>query len=228
MYKIHASIDKKDINDMPTELFGGRIFTISTVAEANKAAAYLKQFPVIGIDTETRPSFTKDSHYEVGLLQLSTQDTCFLFRLNNIGMPDCVVRLLGSTAQIKVGLSLKDDIRALRRRRDFKFGKYVELQNKVKDVGILDMSLQKIYANLFHKKISKNKRLTNWEAPILTKEQKLYAATDAWACLEIYGRLEEFRLGLDYEYIAPMDNDRMLDIWIKHITEHIKLPVQHV
>ena len=72
------------------------------------------------------------------------------------------------------------------------------------------------------KKISKNKRLTNWEAPVLTKEQKLYAATDAWACVRIYRRLEEFRLGLDYEYIAPMDDSRMLDIWIRHITEHIK------
>ncbi len=222
MHKIYATIDKKDIGGMPAELFGGRIFTVSTIAEADKAAEYLKGFPVIGIDTETRPNFTKDSHHEVGLLQLSTQDTCFLFRLNSIGMPDSVVRLLGSNAQIKVGLSLKDDIRALRKRRDFKFGKYVELQKKVRDIGILDMSLQKIYANLFHKKISKNKRLTNWEAPVLTKEQKLYAATDAWACVRIYRRLEEFRLGLDYEYIAPMDDSRMLDIWIRHIKEHIK------
>lgn len=227
MHKIYANIDKNTIDRMPTEHFDGRIITISTVAEADKATKYLEQFPIIGIDTETRPNFTRDTHYEVGLLQLSTPDTCFLFRLNNIDMPDCVVKLLSDKKQIKVGLSLKDDIRALCKRRNFSFGKYIELQKKVQDIGIQDMSLQKIYANIFCKKISKSKRLTNWNAPTLTKEQKIYAATDAWACVKIYQQLEKFRTGLDYEYVAPMNNDRMLDIWIKHITNQIKHP-RHV
>lgn len=223
MQKIYANIDKQTIEKMPRELFNGRIFTISTISEANKAVRYLEQFPIVGIDTETRPNFSKDTHYDVGLLQVSTQDTCFLFRLNTIDMPDSLVRLLSDNKQTKIGLSLKDDIRALKKRRDFVFGKYVELQKKVHDIGIQDMSLQKIYANLFSKKISKNKRLTNWNAPILTEEQKRYAATDAWACIQIYEQLEKFRTGLDYTYVAPMNNERMFNIWIKHILNSIKL-----
>lgn len=215
------------VDDMPVELFGGRIFTISTEAETDKAVKYLKDFPILGLDTETRPNFTKGENYKVGLLQISTEDTCFLFRLNRIGIPDSLKQLLSNRKQIKIGLSMKDDIRALNGRRRFRFGKYVELQQKVRDVGILDMSLQKIYANLFGKKISKSKRLTNWEAPTLSEGQKRYAATDAWACVRIYQLLDEFRTGLDYEYIAPMDNERMLNIWINEVLaelNHNKCP----
>ena len=223
MHKIYANIDKLSINKMPVELFSGRIFTISTVSEAQKAVDYLKQFSILGLDTETRPNFTAGHSYKVGLLQVSTEDTCFLFRLNNIDLPNCLIELLSDKKQLKVGLSLKDDIRALRKRRPFTFGKYIELQQKVQDIGIKDMSLQKIYANLFDKKISKNKRLTNWDAPILTPEQKRYAATDAWACIKIYQQLEKYRTGLDFEYIAPMSNERMFNLWIDNIINQIKL-----
>lgn len=221
MHKIYANIDKRLVEQMPTELFKGRIFTISTIAEANRAVAYLKQFSHIGLDTETRPNFTKGESYKVGLLQLSTDDTCFLFRLNRIGIPDILKSLLCSRKQVKIGLSMKDDIRALNGRRQMRFGKYVELQKNVREIGIFDMSLQKIYANLFGKKISKNKRLTNWDATTLTEGQKRYAATDAWACLRIYHLLEQFRTGLDYEYISIMDNERMLKIWINHVMREL-------
>ena len=52
-----------------------------------------------------------------------------------------------------------------------------------------EASLQKIYAILFEKKISKGQRLTNWDAEILTEPQKKYAALDAWSCLKIYNYL---------------------------------------
>ncbi len=217
MLKIYANIDKRLIEQMPPVLFEGRIFTINTVEEADKAVKYLKTFPVIGIDTETRPNFQRGQGYKVALLQVSTIDTCFLFRLNRIGIPESLKKLLSSRKQIKIGLSMKDDIRALNGRCEFKFGRYVELQQRVREVGILDLSLQKIYANLFGRKISKSKRLTNWEAPTLTEAQKRYAATDAWACLKIYDLLEQLRTGLDYEYISPMDDNRMFGIYISSL-----------
>ena len=64
------------------------------------------------------------------------------------------------------------------------------------------MSLQKLYANVFGKKISKGQRLTNWEADVLTDGQRLYAATDAWACIHIYRELEQLRQNQDYELIV--------------------------
>jgi ribonuclease D len=65
----------------------------------------------------------------------------------------------------------------------------VEIQKMVKEYGITDQSLQKIYAILFDKKISKAQRLSNWENAILTDKQKTYAATDAWTTLRIYEKL---------------------------------------
>lgn len=174
---------------MPVVSFEGKIVTVDTVEEAEKAAAYLSQFSVLGFDTETRPSFRKGENYKVCLLQLSTEDTCFLFRLNRIGLPLSVVKLLKNEQIKKIGLAIRDDFRALNHWSAFAPKGQVELQTFVKDFNILDNSLQKIFAILFHQKISKSQRLTNWEADVLTDLQKQYAATDAWACLLIYNAL---------------------------------------
>ena len=220
--KIYAQIDKRLVDAMPQESFQGRIVTVSSVRECSKATAYLSHFEFLGLDTETRPNFTAHEGHKVALLQLSTDDTCFLFRLNRIGIPDSLAALLASPRQAKIGLSLHDDIRALNQRRPVRMPRIVELQQMVKEVGILDMSLQKIYANLFGKRISKSKRLTNWEAPTLDEGQKRYAAIDAWACLRIYHQLCRFRTGQDYEYIAPMDDTRMFSIWQTTLLNDLK------
>lgn len=90
----------------------------------------------------------------------------------------------------------------LRKRAPFKQQNCIELQDYVHAFGIQDMSLQKIYAILFGEKISKSQRLSNWEADVLSDGQKLYAATDAWACLNIYNLLQELKRTGNYE-IAP-------------------------
>ncbi len=183
---IQDKYDKQKIQTLPRELFEGRIIVIFTEKEADKAVAYLMRQHLLGFDTETRPSFKKGHMHQVGLLQVSTHDTCFLFRLNQMGLPDSVVRLLEDHDITKVGLSLQDDFRLLKARRPFRTGTFVELQKEVKDIGIEDNSLQKIYANLFHKKISKNQQLSNWESESLSEAQQRYAATDAWACIKIH------------------------------------------
>ena len=124
---------------------------------------------------------------------MSSHDTCFLFRLNRIGITDSLVRLLEDCSITKVGLSLQDDLRMLNQRRNFTPGTFVELQKEVKDIGIEDNSLQKIYANLFGKKISKNQQLSNWEAETLTEAQQRYAATDAWACIKIHEAVSKMK-----------------------------------
>lgn len=183
---IYNKFDKKDIGALPQVLFPGRIVVVLSEAEADKAVDYLLSCPLIGLDTETRPAFRKGQMHKVALLQVSTKDICFLFRLNHIGLPDSVVRLLTDTKVTKVGLSWHDDLCMLRRRREFTPGQFIDIQNLTGQLGIEDQSLQKLYANLFGQKISKRQRLTNWEADVLTDRQKLYAATDAWACVNLY------------------------------------------
>ena len=198
---------------MPKVLFPGRIFVVYTESDAEKAVAYLKDQRIVGVDTETRPSFKRGTTHKVALLQISTQDTCFLFRLNRIGMPDSLQEFLMSDT-LKIGLSL-NDFNSLRKRQDMHpdRGNWIELQEYVGKFGIEDRSLQKIYANLFGEKISKNQRLSNWEADVLSEGQKLYAATDAWACVEIYNCLSELESTGNYEIIQnePLDSTLTID-----------------
>ena len=188
---MESTITKEAISTLDPETFEGRIIMIQSLPEAEKAVKYLSEHPMIGFDTETRPAYKKGSHYSVSLIQLSTENTCFLFRLNMIGFPKCLVDLLSNPEIKKIGLSLRDDFAAINRRQTFTPNGFIDLQKIVQEYGITDISLQKVYAILFHKKISKNQRLTNWEADILTDSQKKYAALDAWACLKIYKKLHD-------------------------------------
>ncbi len=200
MITLRNKISKQQVAEMPKENFPGRIFVVYTEADARKAVKYLNTHSIVGIDTETRPSFRRGKMHNVALLQISTHDTCFLFRLNHLGLPDFLDEFLRNNV-LKVGLSLRDDFAMLRKRNqgDLREGNWVELQDYVPRFGIEEKSLQKIYALLFGKKISKAQRLSNWEAEVLTEAQQLYAATDAWACVEIYNYLEELRSHGNYQ-----------------------------
>lgn len=199
---LFINTDKKLIPTLPRMLFEGRIVTVCGEAEARRAVEVLRQSPLIGIDTETRPSFQRGQSYMVALLQASTEELCFLFRLNLMGLPGCLTDLLADPKQLKVGLSLGDDFRALRRRAGFNPAGYVDLQNYAAEMGIADMSLQKLYANVFGQRISKTAQLSNWEAQQLTEAQQRYAATDAYACIQLYKRLKTLRESGNYTLVA--------------------------
>lgn len=187
----NAHIDKNEISAMPTVAFEGRIITIDTPQAVDQAIIALSKETSVGIDTETRPSFRKGVQHDVSLIQLSTLDTCFLIRLNRTGMPASLVAFLENKDIAKIGLSLHDDYQGLCKRRKFKAGNFIDLQKEVGKYGIEEMSLQKIFAIMFSGRISKSQQLTNWENDVLTDKQKLYAATDAWACLKIYNELNQ-------------------------------------
>ena len=197
---IQRTISKEELKELPQVTFQGTIHVIQTEKEVTKAVNYLLKQRVVGIDSETRPSFTKGQSYKVALLQVSCEDCCFLFRLNLTGLTPPLIQLLESKRVMKIGLSLRDDFMMLRKRAQFKQQACIELQDYVHDFGIQDKSLQKIYGILFGLKISKSQRLTNWEVETLTDPQKVYAATDAWSCLNIYNLLEKLKQTGDYEF----------------------------
>ena len=185
------TITKEEISLLEIEEFPGRILVIDTEKDADKAVSYLTQFEAVGFDTETRPSFKKGTRYKISLMQISTDEACILFRWNRSGIPQSLEDLLVNDKILKSGLALRDDFGAMRKRTDIKPANFLDLQNYVGQFGIEDASLQKIYAILFDKKISKGQRLSNWEADVLTEQQKKYAALDAWACLKIYNQLNQ-------------------------------------
>jgi len=196
---LYNKYDKHRIPALPRVLFPGRIIVVVNAEQARSAVRYLLDQPLLGMDTETRPSFTKGVSYHVSLLQVSTPEICFLFRLNLIGESPDIIRLLEDRKVLKVGLSWHDDLTMLHRLYSFTPGNFVEIQDLVKTVGIEDMSLQKIYANVFGGRICKKEQLSNWERDILTDKQKQYASTDAWACVKLYEELLRLKETGHYE-----------------------------
>jgi ribonuclease D len=195
---IYSRFDKAKIAELPRVTFPGRIVTILSAGEAEKAVDFLLKSDILGFDTETRPCFTKGKRNKVALLQVSNREICFLFRLNCIGLAPAIVRLLETEGPLKVGLSWHDDIRSLHERGDFEPHGFIDLQDHMIELGIKDMSLAKLYANLFHQRISKREQLSNWEADVLTDKQKLYGATDAWACVRLYEEYVRLKETNDY------------------------------
>lgn len=184
-------IDKNTIQTLPLTSFEGDVIIVDVPEKVQEAVEYLSQFTVLGVDTEARPSFKRGVHYPTALVQVSTMERCYLFRLTHIGMPLELARIFANPDICKVGLAFKDDLNGLRRRRDFKPANCIDLQSIVCKYGIMELGLQKIFAIIFGQKISKAQQLTNWENSYLTPEQAKYASTDAWATLKIYLELQK-------------------------------------
>ena len=173
---LYNRYDKSLIPQLPRVVFQGRIVVVQSAGEAERAVDYLLSCDLLGIDSETRPSFRRGENHKVSLLQVSTRDICFLFRLNMTGLTPSLLRLLEDTTVPKVGLSLQDDMLMLHKRAAFTPGLFIDLQHEVKRIGIEDMSLQ-----------------------------KLYAATDAWACISLYEELLRLEATGDYRLVVVPD-----------------------
>lgn len=181
-----VSITKEELASLPAASYSGTIVLVDSEESAAKAVEQLRKERILGFDTETKPSFKRGMINKVSLLQLSTHDTCYLFRLNHIGLLPDVKDLLENENILKIGLSIHDDFHNLNKLCPIDPKGFIDLQPFVKKFKIIDNSLSRIYGILFNKRISKGQRLTNWEADVLTPNQQSYAALDALACIQIY------------------------------------------
>lgn len=198
--RLFVSTPKEYISNLPRYQFAGRIFVLQSPQEAERAVRALSRERVLGFDTETRPRFKKGPMRPPALLQIATEDTCFLFRIFRIGVTPALSNLLCNPEIIKVGISLKDDAAALlRSHTHFSTDSWVDLQRVAKQLGLQDQGLARLFANVFKRRISKGQQRSNWEADVLTPAQKLYAATDADACLKLFDALQPLLNGSPYE-----------------------------
>ena len=174
---------------LPAVEFRGEIRIVEHERDIAAACKTLAEQPVIGFDTETRPSFRPGVTFRVSLLQLSTPTVCYLFRLNKIPLAKPILQLLEDRRILKIGADVAGDLRSLRQIRHFRDGGFVDLQGIAPEWGIGEKSLRKLSAIVLGRRVSKAQRLSNWEAATLTDKQQLYAATDARVCTRIYEQL---------------------------------------
>ncbi|HPR30520.1 MAG TPA: 3'-5' exonuclease [Prolixibacteraceae bacterium] len=179
-------ITREELDQLPSFTFDGEITVVKTKDQLREAVAYLSGFSCLGFDTETRPSFKKGHTNPVALLQLSTDERAFLFRLNHRDLPRKVIALLTNPDIVKAGIAIRDDIKALQAKKSFVPAGFVELQDLAKDRGITNFSLKKLSGIVLGIRISKAQQLSNWEAEELTEAQLRYAATDAWVSHQVY------------------------------------------
>ncbi|MDR2885633.1 MAG: 3'-5' exonuclease domain-containing protein 2 [Rikenellaceae bacterium] len=184
-------IDNQALEALPSRQFPGRITVVDGEKGIKEACERLMACRVVGFDTETRPAFTAGQRHKVALLQLSSADECFLFRLCKMPLDKQIVKVLTAPGVMKVGAAVRDDLKALQSLRHFKPEGFLDLQHIIRDHGIDELGLRKMAAAVLGYKISKAQRLSNWEAASLTPAQQLYAATDAWVSREIYIKLEK-------------------------------------
>lgn len=192
-------LSKEELNSLEVEELELPVIVIddhSSVVDVQEACDKLLEDnnKVLGFDTETKPCFKKGQHHEVALLQLSSKNIVVLFRLIKIldlSILEPVYKILKSKRILKAGLAIGDDAKGLYNSYKIVTNKTLDLRSAAKASGIGAMSLSKIYALLFGKRISKSQQLSDWERDVLGEAQVKYAALDAYAGLRIYLELKK-------------------------------------
>lgn len=187
--KYQENISVEELSECELSWFKGEIVLVEELTTFYEVFPRLLGEDLLGFDTETKPTFKKGRKNKVSLIQLSTGSLACLFRINKMGIPDELIRLLSDPGVIKAGVAVHDDIRFLKSVKKFEPSGFVDLQGFVKDFGIQSSGLKKLAAIILGFRISKRQQVTDWEAIQLTEAQEIYAATDAWVCHQIYRKL---------------------------------------
>jgi ribonuclease D len=185
-------ISKEELQDIPVAKYEGPIHLIDNREDIAACVERINKEKVIGIDTETKPSFRKGVMHRVALIQIATQHEVFLFRINQTGFSDELVSLLTNPQLLKVGIAFLDDIRDLQKIRPFRAKNVIDLNISAKNLGYESIGAKKLSALVLGFRISKRQQTSNWEVKKLSDAQLDYAATDAWICLAIYQRMLEW------------------------------------
>jgi ribonuclease D len=187
------AITPEAVNALPIRRYEGEVRQVETPADLERAAADFAAERVVGFDTETRPAFRPGERYPPALAQIATSGAVYLIQLARVDASVVLARLLGS-ATVKAGVGLADDVRALRSRFDFTPAAMIDLGAVARRHDIERSGVRALAALFLGIRIPKGAKTSNWAARRLSPAQIAYAATDAWACRELYLRFAEMRL----------------------------------
>ncbi|MFA6142050.1 MAG: 3'-5' exonuclease [Candidatus Omnitrophota bacterium] len=185
----HA-ISKNEINDLPCKTYTGSIHVIDSDSKMHSAVQSIASEKVLGFDTETRPAFKKGESYPPSVIQLAAFDRVYIFQLRHIKSYDPIAGILNDKKVLKAGVKVDDDIKKLSDLFPLGSSGFVELAGMAHKAGIKNAGVRGLAALLFGFRISKQTKCSRWDTQALTREQIIYAATDAWVCRELYFALQ--------------------------------------
>lgn len=183
-------IPKEDIRHLPLLRYEGEIMLVEDYEQLGTALREIRRFDKIGFDTESKPAFNKGQYNPISLLQIATEEKVYLVRINKIGFTESLAKLFADEKILKIGISIRDDVKELQYLRRFVPAGIVEINSIAKDLEIEQQGVRNLSAIFLGGRVSKNQQVTNWESAELTTPQQVYAATDAWVCYEIYKKLD--------------------------------------
>jgi len=184
-----SEISKEEVAALELIQYEGPIYLIDSMEAFEQEIEQIAVEPVLGFDTETKPSFKKGKVYPTSLIQISSPEKAWIIRVSRIGYPKRLLDLLSGEIPLKIGLGLQDDLRRLRADFHFEPQGFLDLQNYVQAFRIDEKGLKKISGIVLNRRISKSQQVSNWDADVLSEAQLRYAATDAWICMMIYNSL---------------------------------------
>ena len=187
--KYKKFIAKEDINLLELDKYNGETILVDTDAELEKACSEIEKCSIIGIDTETKPSFRKGQMNTVALLQISTDKKAYIVRLKKVKMSKRLADIFSNEAIKKIGIAIFDDLKDLKKIIPFTDKSVVDLNLLAPKLGFESIGAKKLSALVLGIRISKRQQVSNWELEQLSQAQIDYAATDAWICREIYLKL---------------------------------------
>jgi ribonuclease D len=175
-----AASNESAPQEMPSGRWEGEVLVVRREEDIEPALARLGGKPVLGFDTETRPSFRRGVAYPPALLQLACADFAVLFQLGRIGLPEGLKALLSDATVVKAGVAVGRDVQDLQAFSFFQPCGFVELGDLAERVGLKARGLRGLAAEVLGLRIAKGQRTSNWARDVLTTSQIAYAATDAW------------------------------------------------
>jgi ribonuclease D len=191
---IVRAISREDMAKLPIRRYAGEVCLVATPGQLERAIIDIRQESVVGFDTETRPAFKKGESHLPCLVQAATAHTVYLFQLRQLEVFQILAELLADARIVKVGVALANDLRQLKHLFPFVEHNVLDLAVVARRCGLTQTGLRNLAGIFLGFRIPKGARTSNWAAPQLSAAQITYAATDAWACRELFLQLQRFGL----------------------------------
>ena len=184
-------ISREEMAALPIRRYEGEIILVADHRSLVRAVDDIGHESVVGWDTETRPAFRKGEAYLPSLVQVATSRAVYVFQLRQLDVSVQVAAFFAAAGIVKVGISVKDDLKKLALVFPLEPASVLDAGTVARRHGMEQTGLRNLAGIFLGFRVPKGAKTTNWSAPRLSAQQITYAATDAWACRELYLKFKE-------------------------------------
>ena len=184
-------ISREEMALLPIRRYEGEIVLVADHRALVRAVDDIGHEAVVGWDTETRPAFRKGEMYLPSLVQVATSRAVYVFQLARLDVSAQVAGFFAAPGILKVGISVKDDLTKLAMVFPLAPAAVLDAGMVARRHGMEQTGLRNLAGIFLGFRVPKGAKTTNWAAARLSEQQIVYAATDAWACRELYLKFRE-------------------------------------